>query len=310
MDRSTRTAGLRGAWQAASGQDDETAARSTAQADGQCRLLADPDEPDDRLAQLARTIEGEIIPRLMLAHRAACPCADGGAPCALLEPGDVEAFTRVVLEADDDDALAFVDSRLERGVPVETVFVELLAPAAYRLGDLWMQDLCDFTDVTLALGRLQRVLREISAGFTPAGVTIDVGEPAEGARRILLLPSPGEQHTFGLVMVSELFRRAGWDVAGGPWEVAEDAAARVGNEWFDIVGFSLAVEAHADALADCIAAVRQASRNGQLGIMVGGPLFRQRPELSARVGADLAAVDGRQAPSLASRFLARRPRRG
>lgn len=308
MDRSTRTATGSNAFGPA-GADGTLAAAPTA-GTGQSGLIAEGDDVNERLARLARAIEGEIIPRLMLAHREAHACDERAVPCAVLAPDDVEAFTAIVLDADDDEALAAVEAHLARGVPVETVFVELLAPTAHRLGELWTQDRCDFTDVTLGLGRLQRVLREVSAGLAPAGGTVDVGEPAEAARRILLLPSPGEQHTFGLVMVAELFRRAGWDVSGGPWESAADAARLVDGEWFDVVGFSLAAEMHADALAACIAVVRQASRNAQVGIMVGGPIFRSRPELASRLGADLMAVDGREAPLLASRFLLGRWRRG
>ena len=298
-----------------SGVDGPTAANdgvaaAPAAGRGQEGLFADGDDADQRLARLARAIEGEIIPRLMLAHRDAHACDEGAEPCAVLAAQDVEAFTAIVLDSEDDEALAAVEAHLARGVPVETVFVELLAPTAHRLGELWTQDRCDFTDVTLGLGRLQRVLREVSAGLAPAGGTVNVGEPAGGARRILLLPSPGEQHTFGLVMVAELFRRAGWEVSGGPWEAAADAARLVESEWFDVVGFSLAAEMHVEALAECIGGVRQASRNGQVGIMVGGPVFRSRPELAQRVGADLTAVDGREAPRLASRFLVARWRRG
>lgn len=307
MDRSTRTAASAGLYGPITGGDSVATAP---EARGQAGLFVDSDEADQRLARLARAIEGEIIPRLLLAHREANACAESAEPCAGLAPDDVEAFTAIVLGSDDDAALAAVEAHLARGVPVETVFVELLAPTAHRLGELWTQDRCDFTDVTLGLGRLQRVLRQVSAGLTPAGGSVDVGEPAEGARRILLLPSPGEQHTFGLVMVAELFRRAGWDVAGGPWEAAADASRLVGDEWFDVIGFSLAAEMHADALAQCITTLRQASRNGHVGIMVGGPVFHARPELGRQLGADLTAVDGRQAPLLASRFLVGRVRHG
>ncbi len=302
MDRSVRSTASHDERRA----DGSTPRAPTPAADGQMTLLRDADRADDRLARLARAIEGEVIPRLMLAHRTAQHCVEVPPPVGVpLADGDVVAFTDVVLAADDEDALAFVQETLARGVAVETVFLDLLAPTARRLGELWTADKVPFTDVTLGLGRLQRVLRDVSAGFNPQGAVADVGEPAEGERRILLLPSPGEQHTFGLVMVSELFRRAGWDVAGGPWETGDDAPALVGNDWYDAIGFSLAAEMHTEALADCIAAVRQSSRNGHIGVVVGGPLLRDRPDLATRLGADLVTADGRQAPALVAAFLAR-----
>ena len=255
---------------------------------------------DKRMSQLARTIEEEIIPRLMLAHRAA-------AEPALLRPAgpghsigeeDVRQFAKLVLSHEEDVAFASVQTLRRREVSVERIYLELLAPTARYLGKLWEEDLCNFTDVTVGLGRLQRVLRELSPALGRA-----VEHPSQG-RRVLLLPSPGEQHTFGLVMVAEFFRRAGWDVTGGAWAAGADAAVLAGAEWFDVVGFSLGAEVHLPELAASIAAVRQGACNRAVTVLVGGPLFGVHPEFVGRVGADGMTIDGREAPSLAESLIA------
>ena len=53
----------------------------------------------------------------------------------------------------------------------------------------------------------------------------------------------------------------------------------------------------------CIAAVRQASCNGDLAILVGGPLFALHPEFVGKVGADGMTIDGREAPLLAESLI-------
>lgn len=249
---------------------------------------------DTRMSQLARAIEQEIIPRLMLAHRAhadipAQPAASGQP----IGPDDVKHFAKVVLSQDEDLAFNSIHAIRARGVSIEKIYLDLLAPTARYLGELWDEDLCNFTDVTVGLGRLQRVLRELSPAFGSS-----VEHPARG-RRVLLLPSPGEQHTFGLVMVAEFFRHAGWDVTGGAWAADADAAALVSGEWFDVLGFSLGAEKHLDALAESIRAVRHAACNRDMAILVGGPIFGLHPEYVKRVGADGMTIDGRQAPALA-----------
>ena len=253
---------------------------------------------DARMSQLARTIELEIIPRLMLAHRSAPePAPRASDTGQTITDSDVTQFAKLVLSHDEDVAFASIQTLRTRGVGVEQIFIDLLAPTARYLGRLWDDDLCNFTDVTVGLGRLQRVLRELSS-LLGHGV-----DHASQGRRILLLPSPGEQHTFGLVMVAEFFRRAAWNVTGGAWAAGADAAALVSAEWFDVVGFSLGAEGHLQALADCIAAVRQASCNGGLAILVGGPLFALHPEFVGKVGADGMTIDGREAPLLAESLI-------
>jgi methanogenic corrinoid protein MtbC1 len=258
---------------------------------------------DTRMSQLARTIEQEIIPRLMLAHRTAAepllrPAGSGQA----ISQDDVKQFAKLVLSHEEDVAFASIGALRARGIPVDRIFVELLAPTARYLGELWDDDLCNFTDVTVGLGRLQRVLRELSPALGSS-----VEHPAQG-RRVLLLPSPGEQHTFGLVMVAEFFRRAGWDVTGGAWADGVDAATLVTSEWFDVVGFSLGAAIHVPELASCIEAVRHAACNQDIAILVGGPLFGMHPEFVGQVGADGMTIDGREAPSLAEGLIAGRTR--
>jgi MerR family transcriptional regulator, light-induced transcriptional regulator len=254
---------------------------------------------DMRMSQLARTIEQEIIPRLMLAHRVAQePLRRSFAHTHAICEHDIVQFAKLVLSQDEDAALAMIDSLRTRGVSVEKIYLDLLAPTARYLGTLWDEDLCNFTDVTVGLGRLQRVLRELGPALGSC-----VEHPLQG-RRVLLLPSPGEQHTFGLVMVAEFFRRAGWDVTGGAWAAGADAAALVGNEWFDVIGFSLGAEVHLQSLAESVRNVRHATCNRDIKVLVGGPIFAEHPELGDRIGADGMTIEGREAPLLAESLIA------
>ncbi len=249
------------------------------------------------LAALASALQQRIIPRLIRAHAAPAPEPElselTGRPVG---PGEVRELVRLVLLPDDGPARARIVAMRQRGVPVEALMLDLLALVARQLGEMWLQDQCTFTDVTVGVGRLQQLLREISPGL-PLGP-----QALPHPLRILLLPSPGEQHTFGLVMVSEFFISAGWDVAGGP-AAPVDPFAAVQREWFDVVGFSLASEVHLPRLAPAIAVVRKASLNPHVGVLVGGPLFHAHPGLASEVGADAVAVNGSLAPGIAETLV-------
>jgi methanogenic corrinoid protein MtbC1 len=261
-----------------------------------------PAERDDQsVALLARAIQHEIIPRLMLAHRSPQECAEG-LPIA---PGsvtshEVDAFARLVLSPNESLALNCIESIRMRGVSIETVYLELLAPAAKVLGQFWEDDVCDFSEVTIGLGKLQQLLHRLSADLSRPD------EQASNGLRVLLLPAPGEQHTFGLAMVAEFFRRDGWDVAGGPAESQEAWLQLARSQHFDLIGFSLGVEEHVDRLTAYINTMRKVSINRRVGIMVGGPVFAAHPEFAARLGADVVASSGRDAPAMAQNFVAAR----
>lgn len=248
---------------------------------------------------LAQAIQHEIIPRLMLAHRTPIEC-DMPPELSTVEVSaeEVAAFGQLILSRSDDQALACITRMRAAGAPIESIYLDLLAPVARYLGELWEDDLCDFTDVTLGLGHLQKMLR-------------DLNKEAEQARNlksnglsILLVPTPGEQHTFGLAMVAELFRKQGWDVVGGPYDLGDSPQVLTGHRAFDVVGFSLATLVNLDNLRKTIAEVRKASKNKRVCIMVGGPLFTLHPEYVKTVGADLVAGDAQEAPSMVRLHLA------
>jgi methanogenic corrinoid protein MtbC1 len=246
-----------------------------------------------RVARLAKTIETEVIPRLVEHLR------DPAGP-ALVQPAesDVRALVQHLLEDDSSGIDELLHALQAGGIDVGTLYAELLAPAARRLGEMWEFDRVDFAAVTVGLGRLQRLLRKLSPAFGS-----EVEHPAHG-RRIVLTQPDSEQHIFGLAMVAEFFRRDGWDVLGGVAGVGLDAAAWVRRDWFDVVGFSIGSELSLPWLRNTVAEVRRLSRNPSIVVMVGGPLFTLNPGWVAEVGAD-ATADGRSAPQIAENLLVR-----
>lgn len=261
--------------------------------------------PNDRLQatdlhlRLADTIERDIIPRLINVHRTA-PDPGTDVRRAALRPTaqEVESFVQLVLAREQAAALNFVEVLGRRGMPVETIYLDLLAPASRHLNYLWTEDLCDFTQVTLGLARMQSLMRGLSASIA--------GEQASrsNARRVLLIPARGEQQTFGLSMVAEFFHHAGWEVdcgAGSPTLV--DAAQTVAQAWFDVLGVSAGSETTLDSLKASIRDARQSSRNKSMVVLVGGPMFVGHPERVKFVGADSCGLDGKQAPVHAERLM-------
>ena len=254
---------------------------------------------EERLSRLVDTIERDIIPRLVRTH---APGASETAGAPVPARADVLAFTQQVMARDDAGIQQQLAALRARGVSVEALYVHLLAPAARHLGELWEDDRCHFADVTVGMGRLQQIMRGLSTAFGS-----DVDAPP-GGRRALLMPAPGEQHTFGLSMVAEFFARAGWEVVGVMDPQAVGFEEKVKEEWFDLVGISAGSTTRLDSLLSCIGKIRRLSHNRAVAVMVGGPLFTTHPELVERLGADGVATDGQHAPALAERLLGRRIR--
>ncbi len=273
----------------------------------------------EHAANLAKMVEAEIIPRLMLSHQAegsartaavreliaperyglAGLVRDGVDGESSLDVGVTETFARMVLSKDSESLIAFVGSLLQAGVPMEAVYVDLLVPAARRLGEYWEDDVISFADVTIGLGRMQQVVRMLKWGPS------DAAGPDHSAPSALFAPAACEQHTFGLFIIEESFRRAGWRTWIETSGLEDDTIDMVRHHWFDLIGLSASSDVREDQIRVTIAAVRKVSRNRGLFIMVGGRLFTERPELVAAVGADATAPNGREALLVADKAVRR-----
>lgn len=251
--------------------------------------LSESGSRSPRAQRLARAIETEIVPRLLLARPALTKTTPPSA-------ADVAVLADLALR-DDGAALAFVEARHADGIPLDAVYVDLLAPAARQLGALWEQDTADFSQVALGVWRLQRVLHEMAPAFRPEALRRD------RRRRILLAPVPGERHVFAVALLAELFRRAGWEVEAPLDATADDLGRLLARERFTVLGLSLGGEDHIDGLAALIRGLRRASTYGGIGVMVGGPVFIEHPDYVTLVGADATAADARQAITQAEVLL-------
>lgn len=240
---------------------------------------------------VVRTIKTRIVPKIVVALRRVP--ASIAAETVEQQPSPVEQFAALVLCTDGDAASAHIDQLLAQGTTVESIFLDLLAPAARQLGTLWEADATDFANVTLAVGRLQLIMRRLGDRFTHETSAVHAGES------VLLTIIPGEQHSFGVSMVAEFFRRAGWNLCTGPFSSHQELTSLVHNHWFDIVGFSVSSDRRLAELKKDIHDIRRDSRNRKVGIILGGPLVIARPELVTLMGADMMSADATTAPQQA-----------
>lgn len=245
---------------------------------------------------VVQTIKTQIIPRIVLALRSA-PRLKEDKPIEQQPLSAVEQFTTLALGNHDGEALEYIENLIDRGASVESVFVDLLAPAARHLGELWESDATDFANVSLAMSRLQRILRVLGERF------FSEKNQGVGGQSALLTTIPGEQHSFGLSMVAEFFRRAGWNLCTGPFASHQELTSLVHNHWFDVVGFSVSSDRRLDELRRDIDQIRRDSRNKNVGIMLGGPMLAANPQLVTSVGADMMSVDATTAPQQARSLI-------
>ncbi|MBK1662011.1 cobalamin B12-binding domain-containing protein [Paracraurococcus ruber] len=240
---------------------------------------------------VARAVTASVIPRLALRHSGLQtePITCG--------PEEVTALTSLVLTSDLSTTTAFVHSLRARGMTLDDLYLHLLTPVARRLGELWASDLCSFVEVTSALGQLTQLVQVLRPAYIPRP------GPRDPRRRAALVAIPGEQHTFGLAIVTEFFVQAGWEVWSEPVASSVQLVDVLRTEWFAVLGLSVASDTRLPEMPGLIHNLRAASRNPAIAVIVGGWAFRGDPGLGIAVGANASAPDGRQAALQAEALL-------
>ena len=237
-----------------------------------------------RQFDLARIISNDIVPRLLRLHTEVVPDAPSiDALIGALRPSstEIDALAHIILGDDLEAAANYVTIMRDRGLSMEMLYVELLEPTARHLGEMWDNDECDFIDVTIGVGRLQKLLAIFNDTYTL---------PQLGTRRrVLMATTPGNQHSLGASMIEKLLSAAGWDVETEYSGEVDQIVHIVKRNWFAVVGLTAGSDGQLPAMKSAVAQIRTHSQNADIGVMVGGPMFTQDPHLVVAMGADATA---------------------
>jgi len=180
----------------------------------------------------------------------------------------------------------------------ENVFYTLFEPAARIIDELWRNDRCDFLQVTIAISRLQRLVRDFERRFPPQ-------RPPMFIKSILLAPAPGEQHNFGIALAGEHFRRCGWTVDYKAETTADELVEKVERGGARLIGLSLSCRILTDKLAAVIDRIRALPTGTPVTVFLGGNLVADDPGLARDIGADYAVHDVQSAIAYADSLVHR-----
>jgi hypothetical protein len=201
-----------------------------------------------------------------------------------LDLGQIELLAEASLKSLEETKKVIVGWQ-RQGQNLADIYLNGIAQSARLLGERWLSDDMDFVDCTIAFSRLHRILYEFSAEFLQETCA------AHNGLSVLLMTEPGSQHGFGVFMLSEFFRRAGWQVTLAAPQDMNDFNRSFQSDWFDAVCLSIATDRHWDDIAAALPELLQDSVNKRLGVYLGGPFAQTVSDLHAIPGTHLLALD-------------------
>lgn len=186
-------------------------------------------------------------------------------------PEELEGLCAALI-SDDKDAASMVVSKLRAdGVQAEDIYFKQLAAAARLLGDKWDRDEVSFTQVTIGTSRMFSIMRGMRHLFEPKIVAKD--------KTAIFASVPGEDHTLGVHMAADMFRKDGWEIALKAGHDHDQLVADIEDAHPGIVGLSISGEHSIDALSRLVVALR-ISCPGSILLVSGSNVEDVRPVLS------------------------------
>ena len=216
----------------------------------------------------------EVVARL--AARAATRIVIAGGP----SDADIDALCRALISDDKEAAARLISQEAESGVSVEKLYLEHLAVAAQRLGTWWETDRVGYASVMLAAARIYAIMLSLRRSMPP---------PQDVRGRAAVLASvPGDTHTLGVTMASDLLRNKGWDIDLKVGRSHEQLVEEIEASDYTVIGLSGASRRSLLPLMRLIVAVRICKPTAK--IMVSGQIA-SGVDLVRTAGADEVASD-------------------
>ena len=196
---------------------------------------------------------------------------------------EIAELCDALLSPQDRAADDFILNVRRNSADIEVVYLSYVAGAARRLGQLWDEDQISFMDATLGCGKLYRIIRGLRHVIAPSIIKDRDEYPA------MFALVPGETHTLGIEIATDIFRREGWDVD-----------MLVGLDHDHLIEQSdrrtyraIVLVANSDSMIDPLARLVLALRisHPMSHIVVAGNILNHYPNISSLVGSDAVIRD-------------------
>jgi methanogenic corrinoid protein MtbC1 len=245
----------------------------------------------DQMGPKGRPIESVLD--WMDHHPAAWIPAESAVPDIEPSPGLEARLSGALLAGDAPGARAVLQKAIQGGADLPEVFVELIQPALYDIGQRWEDGRISAAQEHLASALVSRLL----AGLDDSG-------PARSDRVAVVTTAPTETHEFGAWMVADVLRNAGWTVHFlGSQLPAEETIRFLRSVEPGLLAISVTLEIHLPSLRELVEALRAEPELREIPVLVGGQAFGDSDRVWRSTGADGRAYDVRSLAEQAERLV-------
>jgi len=175
----------------------------------------------------------------------------------------------------------------DSGIGADEIIDTVIPGAARLLGERWFADEISFADVTIGAARLQESVRALASRDDMK--KRQVSNDPEGHKVLLVLPR-GEDHSLGVIVLADQFRRLGYRVTVAVDQHPRQIVDLIQKDRVAMVGISVSGRRTLASAKDMVEKIR-ASVTRFVPIVLGGPYAMTHSESLSVTQADHVVVD-------------------
>jgi MerR family transcriptional regulator, light-induced transcriptional regulator len=201
---------------------------------------------------------------------------------------NVSAFLEALLKMDIESANRIVQDALEKGATIQHIYLNIIQPAMYTVGDLWQQRKITVAKehyITAAvqniIGRLYPVMFKNKEAKPYSMTSVCAGQ---------------EMHEIGMRMTTDFFEMSGWDTTylGSNLPVSS-IIEHLNQQKTDVLAISATTMSHLSEVKSLISIIKNDPNLCDIKVLVGGKVFNETTDLWQKIGADCFANNAEQA---------------
>ncbi len=201
----------------------------------------------------------------------------------ILGDDEINRITQLLLSNEDGAFELAITVLKTHGVSINYIVLDLIPNIARRLGKQWEDDTLSFAEVSIGVNRLERVIHKLDYLFQVTQLE------KRGNQSILITVFPESQHSLGTLILSNYFIHSGWRVYRPENTSMKSISQEIESHSHDAIAISVSCDEQLALLPNTISALREKSKNANIKVLIGGPLYNKAPEKFAHIDADIKA---------------------
>ena len=196
---------------------------------------------------------------------------------------EINKLTNLLLDTEEGSFELAITVLKTHGAPIDYIVLDLIPSIARQLGKQWEDDSLSFADVSIGVNKLERVIHKLDYLFQANQLD------RQQNKSIFISGFPGSQHSLGTLIFANFLIYSGWQVHR-PHQVNIDSIVYgVSSKAIQAIAISISTNEQLEKLPELINLLREKSKNPEIIVLIGGPLYNKAPDEFQHIQANIKA---------------------